>query len=271
MSEKSSSRLNPVLLIVVGALVLAAVAVGVMAVAKPPADDEAAEAAPSERDRKSIRSTSGEASYTAPPKHTRKSEGGREGTRPSQTAVAAAAGLSGNAQEMFTRVSISAREELKQLREKHSTEYDDPEERRVFGVKLSQITDPTERQRVLRERTEAMRAARARADAAKDIDEREREKQLIALMQVQNLARMSEFVSKNPSMTQQANDFEAGLAEWVRESETMDSETFHATFNQLRDSLNELRRRNAQFTRPPGGTRANLPSGRPERKGQQQK
>jgi hypothetical protein len=261
VSDQSSPRFNPVLLIVVGVLVLAALAFGVMALKNSSKDDASVEAVDKGPGRKSARGSSTEHSYTADNKHGKKSEDAREGSRPNLSAGARSLGAIGDVEKLFVEVSIAAREELKLIRERSATEYDDPEERRAFGVKLSQISDPQERQRVLRERTELMRAARARVDAAKTVEDRDREKQLIVLMQVQNLWRMAEFVGKNPNLQEEAADFEESLADWVQSAEQVDNDTFHSSFNTLRDSLNELRRRNAQSGQPEA-LRANLPSER---------
>jgi len=153
-------------------------------------------------------------------------------------------------QEFMTTISIRARNELKGLREQYKTEFDSPESRKEFSDTLRNVTDPEERERLLQERTTAMRIARNKMDAQKGFPERAREKRLIALMQVQNLWRMNTFVAQNASLTGEAGKFDDRLAEWAANSEDMSDEKFHASFNELRHALNALRSRNQSGPRP---------------------
>jgi hypothetical protein len=262
VTEKPSSGLSPALLAIVGLLVVAAIAVGIIVIKKPGKETETADSKPRAENRGKAPRSASPSSYAERTPGSSKAAANREGTRPDP-------GLTGRRggeelDEMFVRISVEARDELKDLRAKYATAYDDPEERRQFGIRLSQITDPQERQRVLLERTETMRRARAEADAAKSAEDLEREKELIALMQVQNLWRMAEFVGKNSELAPEVEEFDERLAQWIEDSESMDSATFHSTFNTLRDPLNELRQRNAKTTHSNAGP-ADLPSRRPER------
>ncbi len=151
----------------------------------------------------------------------------------------------------MVKVSVDARNELKDLRAKSKTKFDDPEERRAFGERLSQVRDPGERRTLLQERTAAMQEARAQADALKSSADIKREKRLIVLMQVQNLWRMGAMVSKNPELKSEAEQFNAELVNWVTESESMDDKRFHDEFSALRGDLADLRKRNGNIGRPP--------------------
>ncbi|MBT45286.1 MAG: hypothetical protein CL922_07720 [Deltaproteobacteria bacterium] len=153
-------------------------------------------------------------------------------------------------QEFMTTISVRARNELKGLREQYKTEFDSAESRKEFSDTLRNVTDPEERERLLRERTTAMRIARNKMDAQKGFPGRAREKRLIALMQVQNLWRMNAFVVRNASLTGEAEKFDDRLAEWAANSEDMSDEEFHASFNDLRHALNDLRGRNQGGIRP---------------------
>ncbi|MDE0596361.1 MAG: hypothetical protein OSB65_14055 [Roseibacillus sp.] len=150
-----------------------------------------------------------------------------------------------NQNEMMVQVSVRAREELKTLRANFHTKYDSPEERQAFGRELSGISDPAERQRLLQERTQVMRKARAEADAAKGFEARAFEKRLIVLMQVQNLYRMGEHIAKSPPLKVKSLAFNNRLAEWVKTNEGMDDAAFHSSFSNLRNDLNSLRQRNS--------------------------
>lgn len=263
MSNSSTSRFNPVLLATVGVLVVAAVAIGIMVIGAPDDEEASTESGSSKSGAKSPRLV-GSSLAGGGSQNSKKSDGVRDGSRPDQNAKSPYP--SGSREQLFLQTSIDAREELKLLRDKYATPFDDPEERRAFGVRLAQITDPQERQRVLQERTEEMRQARAKADSTKTQEDRDREKELIALMQVQNLWRMADFVAKNRDLQTEVDRFQDELADWVQSSETSDAETFHNTFNSLRHNLNELRKRNAQAgAAHPQATPANLPSRRPER------
>ena len=153
-------------------------------------------------------------------------------------------------QEFMTAISVRARNELKGLREQYKTEFDSAESRKEFSDTLRNITDPEERQRLLLERTTALRVARNKMDAQKGFPGRAREKRLIDLMQVQNLWRMNTFVARNASLTGEAGKFDDRLAEWAVNSEDMSDEEFHTTFNELRHDLNVLRGRNQSGARP---------------------
>ena len=153
-------------------------------------------------------------------------------------------------QEFMTALSVRARNELKGLRMQYQTEFDSAESRKEFSDTLRNVTDPEERKRLLLERTTAMRIARNKMDAQKGFPGRAREKRLIALMQVQNLWRMTAFVARNDSLTGEAGKFDDRLAEWAATSEDMSDEEFHASFNELRHALNDLRGRNQSNTRP---------------------
>jgi len=146
--------------------------------------------------------------------------------------------------DLMIAISVRARNELKGLRERYQTEFDSPEARKEFSDTLRNVTDPQERERLLQERTTAMRIARDKADAQKGFPGRAREKRLIALMQVQNLWRMNSFVARNENLKTEADQFDARLAEWVASEEGMSDEDFHESFNALRHTLNELRVRN---------------------------
>jgi hypothetical protein len=151
-----------------------------------------------------------------------------------------------NQNEMMVQVSVRAREELKTLRANFQTKYDNPEERQTFSRELSGISDPVERQRLLQERTQVMRKARAEADAAKGFEARAFEKRLIVLMQVQNLHRMGEHIAKSPALKEKSLAFNNNLAEWVKTHEGMDDTAFHSSFSNLRNDLNSLRQRNSK-------------------------
>ncbi len=146
--------------------------------------------------------------------------------------------------ELMIAISVRARNELKGLRERYQTEFDSPEARKEFSDTLRNVTDPQERERLVRERTTAMRIARDKADAEKGFPGRAREKRLIALMQVQNLWRMNSFVARNETLKTEADQFDDRLAEWVANEEEMSDEDFHESFNTLRHTLNDLRVRN---------------------------
>ncbi len=146
--------------------------------------------------------------------------------------------------ELMIAISVRARNELKGLRERYQTEFDSPEARKEFSDTLRNVTDPQERERLVRERTTAMRIARDKADAEKGFPGRAREKRLIALMQVQNLWRMNSFVARNETLKTEAGQFDDRLAEWVANEEEMSDEDFHESFNTLRHTLNDLRVRN---------------------------
>ena len=146
--------------------------------------------------------------------------------------------------DLMISISVRARNELKGLRERYQTEFDSPEARKEFSDTLRSVTDPQERERILQERTTAMRIARDKADAEKGFPGRAREKRLIALMQVQNLWRMNSFVARNENLKTEADQFDDRLAEWVASEEELSDEEFHESFNALRHTLNELRVRN---------------------------
>ena len=146
--------------------------------------------------------------------------------------------------ELMIRTSVEARNELKGLREKYSTEFDTPEARKEFSERIRAVTDAEERKRLLAEHDEARRAARTRKEAEHGFPGRAREKRLIALMQVQNLWRMNSFVAQNEALKEDAEQFDDSLAEWVAHSEGMSEEEFHRSFNTLRTTLNALRVRN---------------------------
>ncbi len=146
--------------------------------------------------------------------------------------------------KLMIAISVRARNELKGLRERYQTEFDSPEARKEFSDTLRNVTDPQERERLVRERTTAMRIARDKADAEKGFPGRAREKRLIALMQVQNLWRMNSFVARNETLKTEAGQFDDRLAEWVANEEEMSDEDFHESFNTLRHTLNDLRVRN---------------------------
>ena len=61
---------------------------------------------------------------------------------------------------------------------------------------------------------------------------------------------MVEFVAKSPAMRNDAAAYDERLAAWVEEagSGRMEEVEFHTSFRQLRNELNELRRRNAQHS-----------------------
>ena len=149
-------------------------------------------------------------------------------------------------QKVVANISANAREELTMLREKYATEYEDQQVREQFAAQLVSITDPTERQKVLRERSELMKKARQRAEASKTPQDRRREKELQVLIQVDNLNRMSQYVAQNPSLTEEARDFDTKLVQWVRDHEGMNPAAFHQSFNKLRAEVTALRVRHSE-------------------------
>lgn len=238
MSDPPKSHLTTVT-VVIAILILVAVGFAISQVGKKSDDDETA------AEKARVRISKSVANRDEPARERggyRKSEGKTEEEKKGWGEI-----LLLDRKEMMIQVSIKAREDLKAIREKHKTKYDDPAVRQAFSKELMAVKDPQERQKILQKRTAEMRKARAAADASKGFQERATEKRLIVLMQVQNLYRMGEYVAKSPDMKQEALAFDDRLAEWVQGSEEMDDPAFHKTFTQLRNDLNVLRQRNAKY------------------------
>jgi len=246
MSEPSKYPFKAIPVVVVAIVVLVAAGIGISRIGKPDGENPDKEKAGDIRSAKSSpRSAEGRTNGSSVRKSAGKSDEERKGK-----GVAAVIRTGGNRREMMIQVSVAAREELIALRKKHATEFESPEVRRAFSAQLSQIKSVEERQRLLQERTHEMRRARDAADAAKGFADRAREKELIVLMQVQSLHRMAEFVAKSPAMRNDADAYVERLAAWVEEAASgrIEEVEFQTSFTQLRNDLNELRRRNAQHS-----------------------
>ena len=134
-----------------------------------------------------------------------------------------------------TEVSARARRELQTMREQFQTAYDDPAEQKVFTEKLANIPDPGERQRLRSKRTEAMRLARAEVEARRAPESRILERKLIALVQLQDLWRLSE-----SSQTGEASILRERLLQLADGHAAMENGHFHRAFEKLRSDIQGL-------------------------------
>jgi len=243
-SPKPGSRVLPFAIAAI--LLLVATGFVVSLLSKPASgDEELGERGKGKRTSKSTPRYTGSSSSDS--RHEGKSEGKSEEER----IAGKPAPPRESPKQMVVRVSAEAQDELKRLRERSKTVFEDPEERRAFAERLAKITDAEERKKVLRTRTEKMQAARRAAEERKQSVDIERENRLVILIQTQNHWRMAEQVAKsNAKLRGEAFAFNRRLAKWLENSGGLDNETFHAQFSALRAELGTLRKKGGIVRRP---------------------
>lgn len=143
----------------------------------------------------------------------------------------------------LNKITTAARDDLAALRKEEMTPYEDPQRRREFKASLEKMESDRERKAAELDWTRKSRAAKAQARAQLTPEHVARKARLSKLIQVQSLWQRSSFIAKTPDFTTPAKDFERRLLSFAEESEHMDDEKFHQSFDSLQREVADLSKR----------------------------
>ena len=131
---------------------------------------------------------------------------------------------------------------LKALRKRYTDEFNYEEEQKIMREKVRQISDPHERLRIMREFTDASRAAQKKADATWTKEERLEERRCVQLIKIPENWKLAERIAKHPVFAERAHTIAGRLIEWTKTRDELSHDDFMSSLQGLRQDLYALNR-----------------------------